>query len=139
MESPDPVADCELGAEDVLGTRTFENVLFTSETPTPVDVRTGETPDRLRATVEDARAFAEEVGEDRDAPYVPFAASVESQVETCCKPYTAAVFYHFKATGSLARHRAYAAADDSDAFTVEFDCDFETGDLTITVERADQP
>ncbi|MFC4987380.1 hypothetical protein [Saliphagus infecundisoli] len=139
MPSIDPFADCELGAEDVLGTRTFENVLFTSETPTPVDVRTGETPDRSIATLEDARAFAADVGEGRNAPYVPFAASVESQIETCCKPYTVAIFYHFKATGSLARHRAYAAAYDSDAFTVEFDCDFTTGDLTITVERVDSP
>lgn len=57
MPSTDPFADCELGAEDVLGTRTFENVLFTPETPTPVDVRTGETPDRSSATLEDARAF----------------------------------------------------------------------------------
>ncbi len=53
MPSIDPFADCELGAEDVLGTRTFENVLFTSETSTPVDVRTGETPDRSIATLED--------------------------------------------------------------------------------------
>ncbi|WP_114578467.1 hypothetical protein [Saliphagus sp. LR7] len=139
MSSTDPFADCELGVEDILGTRTFENVLFTPETPTPVDVRTGETPDRSNTTLEGAREFAADVGEDRNAPYVPFAASVESQIETCCKPYTAAVFYHFKATGSLARHRAYAAAYDSDAFTVEFDCDFATGDLTITVERVHPP
>jgi len=54
-------------------------------------------------------------------------------------PYTAAAFFHFKATGSLERHRAYHAAYDSDAFTVDFEADYESGDLTITVERAADP
>ena len=51
-------------------------------------------------------------------------------------PYTAAAFFHFKATGSLERHRAYHAAYDSDAFTVDFEPDYESGNLTITVDRA---
>jgi len=51
-------------------------------------------------------------------------------------PYTAAAFFHFKATGSLELHRAYHAAYDSDAFSVDFETDYESGDLTITVERA---
>ena len=62
-------------------------------------------------------------------------ASVESQIETASKPYTAAVFFHFKATGTLARHHAYHAAYESDAFAVEFEADYETGDLTITVDE----
>jgi len=45
------------------------------------------------------------------------------------KPYTAAAFFHFKTTGSLERHRAYHAA---------YEADCESGDLTITVERAGQ-
>jgi len=60
---------------------------------------------------------------------------VETQIETQSKPYTAAAFFHFKATGSLERHRAYHAAYDSDAHTVGFEADYESGDLTITVER----
>jgi len=39
------------------------------------------------------------------------------------------------ATGSLELHRAYHAAYDSDAFSVDFEADYESGDLTITVER----
>jgi hypothetical protein len=41
------------------------------------------------------------------------------------------------ATGSLELHRAYHAAYDSDAFSVDFKTDYESGDLTITVERTD--
>jgi hypothetical protein len=40
----DPFRDCELDPEAILGTHTFEGVLFTDETETPVNVLTGETP-----------------------------------------------------------------------------------------------
>jgi len=52
--------------------------------------------------------------------------------------YTAAAFFHFKATGSLERHRAYHAAYEADAFVVDFETDYESGDLTITVERVEE-
>jgi hypothetical protein len=39
------------------------------------------------------------------------------------------------ATGSLELHRAYHAAYESDAFSVDFEADYESGNLTITVER----
>jgi len=71
-------------------------------------------------------------------PQIALPASVETQIETQSKPYTAAVFFHFKATGSLERHRAYHAACDSDAFTVDFEADYGSGNLTITVDRADE-
>ena len=51
--------------------------------------------------------------------------------------YTAAAFFHFKATGSLKRHRAYHAAYNSDTFSVEFEADYESGELTISVEEED--
>ncbi|WP_254538173.1 hypothetical protein [Halomarina litorea] len=54
-------------------------------------------------------------------------ASVETQIETQSEPYTSAAFFHFKATGSLERHHAYHAAYDSDAFTVDFEADYESG------------
>jgi len=38
-----PFEDCELSPEAILGTRTYEDVLFTDETETPVNVLTGET------------------------------------------------------------------------------------------------
>ena len=40
----DPFHDCGLGPDEVLGTRTFCDVLFTDDTETPVNVLTGETP-----------------------------------------------------------------------------------------------
>ena len=130
----DPFHDCELGPEAVLGTRTFEDVLFTDGTETPVDVLTGETPAHSRATVEEATEFAASI--DTETPQIALPASVETQIETQSKPYTAAAFFHFKATGSLELHRAYHAAYDSDAFTVDFETDYESGNLTITVDRA---
>jgi hypothetical protein len=136
QSSNDPFEDCELGPEAILGTHTFEDVLFTDETETPVNVLTGETLAHSRATVEEAKEFAASI--DTETPQIALPASVESQVETQSKPYTAAAFFHFKATGSLAHHRAYHAAYESGAFSVEFEADYESGDLTITVERADE-
>jgi hypothetical protein len=129
----DPFNDCEFGPDAVLGTRTFHDVLFTDDTETPVNVLTGETPAHSQATVEEAKAFTASI--DTDTPQIALPASVETQVETQSKPYTSAAFFHFKATGSLELHRAYHAAYESDAFSVDFDADYESGNLTITVER----
>jgi len=133
QSTDDPFEDCELGPDSILGTQTFEDVLFTEETETPVNVLTGETPEHSQASVDEARAFA--AGIDTDTPQIALQASVESQIETASKPYTAAAFFHFNATGTLALHRAYHAAYESAAFAVDFDADYETGDLTITVEE----
>ena len=132
----DPFHDCELDPEAILGTHTFEDILFTDETETPVNVLTGETPAHSRATVEEAKEFAASI--DTATPQIALPASVESQVETQSKPYTVAAFFHFKATGSHERHRAYHAAYEADAFLVDFEADYASGDLTITVERADE-
>jgi len=131
----DSFDDCELAPDAILGTHTFEDVLFTDETETPVHVLTGETPAHSQATVEEATEFAASI--DTDTPQIALPASVETQIETQSKPYTAAAFFHFKTTGSLERHRAYHAAYDSNAYTVDFEADYESGNLTITVDRAD--
>ena len=132
----DPFDDCELAPDAILGTHTFEDVLFTDETETPVNVLTGEAPAHSQATVEEAKEFAASI--DTDTPQIALPASVETQIETQSKPYTAAAFFHFKATGSLERHRAYHAAYESDAFVVDFEADYESGDLTITVDQVDE-
>lgn len=54
----DPFQNYELEPEAVLGMRTFEDVMFTQGTATPVNVLTGETPLHSQATVEEARTFA---------------------------------------------------------------------------------
>ena len=131
----DPFHDCELRPDTVLGTQTFEDVLFTDDTETPVNALTGQTPAHSQATVKEAKAFA--AGIDTDTPQIALPASVETQIETQGKPYTAAAFFHFKATGSLKLHRAYHAAFESDAFTVDFEADYESGNLTITVEQVE--
>ncbi|MDS0301168.1 hypothetical protein NDI76_20740 [Halogeometricum sp. S1BR25-6] len=133
--STDPFEDCELRPDVILGTRIFEDVLFTEKIETPVNVLTGKTPAHSHASVDEARAFA--AGIDSNTPHIALPALVEAQVETRIKPYTAAAFFHFKATGSLERHRAYRAAYNSDRFSVEFEADYETGDLTISVDEED--
>ena len=60
----DPFDNCELDPDAILGTHTFEDVLFTDETETPVNVLTGETPTHSRATVEEAKEFAASIDTD---------------------------------------------------------------------------
>ena len=132
----DPFDNCELDPDAILGTHTFEDILFTDETETPVNVLTSETPAHSRAIVEEAKEFAASI--DNDTPQIALPASVEAQIETQSKPYTAAAFFHFKATGSFELHRAYHTAYDSDTFTVDFEADYASGDLTITVERVEE-
>ncbi len=90
----DPFEDCELTPEAILGTQTYEDVLFTDDTETPVNVLTGETPKHSQATVDEAQAFASSI--DTDTPQIALPASVETQIETASKPYTAAAFFHFR-------------------------------------------
>jgi len=132
----DPFHDCELDPEAILGTHTFEDVLFTDDTETPVNVLTGETPAHSQATVEEAKEFAASI--DTETPKSRSRIRRVAGRKTQSKPYTAAAFFHFKATGSLKRHRAYHAAYESDGFAVDFEADYESGDLTITVGRADE-
>src|SRR6056297_2384839 len=76
--------DCELDPKAILGTHTFEDVLFTDETETPVNVLTGQTPAHSQATVDEAREFAASI--DTDTPQIALPASVETQIETASKP-----------------------------------------------------
>jgi len=132
----DPFHDCELDRSDPRNTHLRR---------CPVHRRHGNTGER--ADWRDTSAFASDRrgSEGVRCEYrhgntqIALPASVdESQVETQSKPYTAAAFFHFKATGSLKRHRAYHAAYESDGFAVDFEADYESGDLTITVGRADE-
>jgi hypothetical protein len=130
----DPFHDCELDPEAILGTHTFEDVLFTDETETPVNVLTGEKLAHSRPTVEEAKEFAASI--DTDTPQIALPASFQTQIETQSKPYTAAAFFHFKTTGSLERHRAYHAAYEVDAFAVDFEADYASGDTAGLIRVA---
>jgi len=84
--SNDPFEECELSPDAILGTHTFEDVLFTDETETPVNVLNGETPAHSQASVDEARVFA--AGIDSDTPHIALPASVEAQIETASKPHS---------------------------------------------------
>jgi len=86
--SNDPFEECELSPDAILGTHTFEDVLFTDETETPVNVLNGETPAHSQASVDEARVFA--AGIDSDTPHIALPASVEANrnskqtLHSCC-------------------------------------------------------
>lgn len=120
---------------DIVGTHTYENVLYSNDTETPVNVLTGQTPSYAQAALEEAKAFAARLSHDHDKPYVAKSTSIESQIETQSKPYSGVVFYHFSLVGGMDMHKAFAAAWDSPEYTVEHTADYETGTLTITVEK----
>lgn len=124
--------DTDLTPEDVIGTHVFEDVLYTGDSGV-VNVITGETPTDLDRSVEQAKAFAESAGVS-DTPHVAKSLGAEQQVEGR-SPYSACAFYHFSIVGGMDWHMAFMAAYDLDGFDVEFDADYQTGDLTITVGR----
>lgn len=127
--------DLPVPEQKILGTHTFKNVLFTAESESPTNVMTGETPEYAKATVADARAFAERLSKDNEKPYVAKSASVETQVETQSAPYTGCVFHHFSLVGGMDMHKAFSAVWDSPKYDVTVDTDYETGLLTISVSK----
>lgn len=126
--------DLDITEDDILGKHVFENVLYTEDTKTPVDALKGEEPEYSKATVEDAKKHAERNSDD--VPHVARKQSIEGQVETASKPYLASVFYHFSMTGGLQMHKGFKQAYKSDEYNVEFEADYETGDLTIEVTKS---
>lgn len=119
---------------DLLGTHVFNDVLYTGSTAV-VNALSGETPATLDRDIEEAKAFAERVSRDGDAPRVAKAQHPEAAVESR-SPYVASPFFHRDITGSMEWHTVFRRAYDSDAYDVEYDADYQTGTLTITVERA---
>lgn len=120
---------------DLLGTHTYENVLYTGpEAHGLVDVTTGDTPADLDRTTEEAQQFADRVTDDdrpdRVAKRLPPEQAAESR-----SPYVASAFFHCDITGGMDWHTVYRKACDSDAYNVSYDADYNTGDLTITVTR----
>lgn len=118
---------------DLLGTHVYEDVLYTGESDI-VNVMTGETPARLDKSVREAKAFAESMNEDGKAPRVAKAQSGGRAIESG-SPYTASAFFHLSMTGGMEWHTVFRKAWESDAYTVEHTADYDTGTLTITVER----
>ena len=122
---------------DLLGTHTYENCLYTGpEAHGLVDVTTGDTPADLDRTAEEAQQFADRVTDanrpDRVAKRLPPERAAESR-----SPFVASAFFHADITGGMDWHTVYRKACDSDAYNVSYDADYNTGTLTITVERTD--
>lgn len=122
--------DAPLHPSEILGTETFEDVLYTGETGV-VNVLTGETPEDLDRSVEEAKEFAADVGENKVAKASHPEQAVESR-----SAYSACAFFHFSITGGMDYHKTYRLAWESDDYDVDYEADYETGDLTITVAVA---
>ena len=126
----------DLTEPDLLGTHRYENVLYTGpEAHALVDITTGDTPSDLDRTTEEAQQFAARVTNadrpDRVAKRLPPERAAESR-----SPYVASAFFHADITGGMDWHTVYRRACDSDAYNVAYDADYDSGTLTITVERA---
>jgi hypothetical protein len=119
--------DIDLTVADLLGTHTYEGALYTGSSEI-VNVLTGENPDRLDQSVEKAKAFAARNGDN----YVAKARHPEAQAELG-GPYSACAFYHTDITGGMDWHTIFRRAVESDAYNVEYEADYQSGDLTITV------
>ena len=126
-----------IAESDLLGTHRYENVLYTGpEAHALVDITTGDTPSDLDRTTEEAQQFAARVSNadrpDRVAKRLPPERAAESR-----SPFVASAFFNRDITGDMAWHTVYRRACDSDAYDVAYDADYDSGDLTITVERTD--
>ena len=155
-DTDDAFDDVELDEDDILGTRTYEGVLYSeaeANGQAPVDALTGEKT-RAIPSVDDARAFAERSTRDDGHAYVAVVQSTERMVESRSKPYVSTVCFDAKvvrgpvvgrdeygrlehANDGHALERAYRAAafesDDHEVFMEE--ADYETGTVSITVRR----
>jgi len=147
----DSFADAPLAPEAILGTRTFESVLFSgehAERTVPVDVRTGGPLPIQEDVVARAKKF---VANDPRRVAVP--QGTERIIETQSEPYVSTIFYDSKVVrgkitgkGEYGRPTfandgrdlewTYRAATRSDQYDVELvEADYETGNVTITVEE----
>jgi hypothetical protein len=97
--------DIELTEADLLGTHEYGGVLFTGRRAADLD------SDRVARKIGGEQAF-------------------ELQTE-----WLDSVFYNRRITGGMDWHTVFRKATESDAYEVDYEADYETGDLTITVER----
>lgn len=146
-----PFADAPLDPVAILGTRTFESVLYSiehAERTVPVDTLSGNRTRKIKGSVEQAKKF---VADDPRRVAVP--QGTDRMIESQSAPYVSTVFYDSKVVrgaivgeGEYGRPEfansghdlewTYRAATRSDRYTVELDeANYEAGDVTITVEE----
>lgn len=142
----DPLAEASVPRCSILGTRTFQGVIYHREGAEqfmPVDVRMGEPTNEI-PSVEQAKASAERATENHHkSPHTPHVAKLTRNTERIVEakaafggpamPYTMCVFYHMGMVGGYDTHMAYHEAYHSERYDVSFTADYQTGDLTITV------
>ncbi|AUV84223.1 hypothetical protein C2R22_21930 (plasmid) [Salinigranum rubrum] len=108
-----PFDECELGPDAVLGTCTFQDVLFTNDTETLVNVLTSETPAHSQTPIEEATEFAASI--DTDTLQIALPASVKTQIETQSKPSTSAAFIYSKQPARPSRADYVVFVTDTEA------------------------
>ena len=147
----DPFEDAPRGPEAIMGTRTFEKVLYSeahAERTVPVDVLADERAREIEGSVERAKAF---VADDPRRVAVP--QGTEAMIESQSAPYVSTVFYDAKVVrgrivgeGQYGRPEfannghelewTYRAATQSERHEVVLaKADYESGDVMIRVEE----
>lgn len=142
--------DSELeAAESVVGEHEFSGRLFSREKAEQVmniDVSTKE-PTHTIPTVEQIEAWvakkdSESNEKARNKSWHSHTDCVALVVGSGEKLYESgslvshAAWFHMDVTGGLETHEALHAAVDHDSFNVEWDADYDTGTLTVTVEKS---
>lgn len=151
-------ADTECDLEDILGTITYENRLYSLESyeeKAPVNILTGEKSVSKRS-IKEAKEFAEESTREGGHQRVAVTRSTESMAEVGGGPYTATVFYDRKIVcgrvvgtddlgmpeykyDGFTRWEGYRAVASSERWEVRLEnADYETGNVTITVEEVNE-
>lgn len=144
-----PLPDAPLNPDEIVGELTFSGRLYSeekAENVCPVDVRTDEptstipTADQVEAWIakkdeESRQKAAKNSWHDHTDHVALVAGSTEQAGESTLISHAA--WFHFDVTGDLETHNTLRLADESDAYSVEWDADYETGTLTVTVDVAE--
>lgn len=120
-----------LSEDDLLGEHVYPDVLYTDSLDI-IDVTTGETPDELDYSIEQAKKFASRTSPPDGPPRVAKRGTnpIESR-----DPFTSCAFFHFSLTNGMEWHTVFRQAWESDAYDVRPETDYQTGELTITVKK----
>jgi hypothetical protein len=137
--------------EAVLGTHEYAGRLYSPQKAADVmniDLITGEQPHDIPPAKAVEQWIADKNEESRQkaattswhthTPYIALVAGSGEQLYESGSLLSYAAFFHRDVTGDMDTHSAYNAACKSDEYDVEYDADYETGTITITVSRAEE-
>lgn len=139
--------DAPLAPSEIAGEHTFSGRLYSpekAEQNCPVNVRTGGRTYDIPsvATIErwvakknrESREKAEEESWHSHTDHVALVAGSPEQAGESGSLVSHAAWFHFDVTGSMEMHQSLRLAAESDNYTVDWEADYERGNLHVTVD-----